>query len=74
MINPREAVFSVLDADTPPDVRFGAEGAEFCGEKFLEAVSPLGEYLKRVPICFGHYPGNGNNVVVGDTILKQVAH
>ena len=68
VIDPRQAVTPVLDADTPPDVRqLGCE-PQLGLQQIPHPLRTLGQDLISVPIGLGHDLGNEYDVLVGNAV------
>jgi hypothetical protein len=68
------AVFFVFDADAPPDVWLLSSKVELRIEKLAQAIGALCEDLIGVPVGLGHYGGDGNDVIVRNEIVEEIAH
>ena len=74
MLDPRQAMFSVLDAHAPPDVQLIGGIAELGLEHVAQALGALRQDLIRVPVRCLHDADDGENVLVGYVLVEQVAH
>ena len=70
----RDAVFLVLDADTPPDVGLFSGKMELRIQKTAEAIGALCKDLIGVPVGLGHDGGDGDDVIVRNEIVEEIAH
>ena len=70
----RKADASILDANTPPDVRGLRRRFQLCPKEFTKTSGPLGEHLVGVPVSPQHHERNSLDVFVGNFLVKKVAH
>ena len=74
MLDPREPMTLILDANTPPDMRLIGGATEFCLKQFSETVGSFRENLIRMPVRQLHNSNNGEDVIVRDIRVKEITH
>ena len=67
-------MLAVLDAHAPPDVRPIGREAELGPEQVTQPFRTLGQHLVGMPVGPDHHPDDGEDLVVGDVLVEQVAH
>src|SRR5947209_4540993 len=74
VIDSRKSVFSVLDADTPPDMLHGQRIVHRPIHVVSKALSTLGKNLIGVPVRLPHDVNDACHVFVRDRRVKEIAH
>src|SRR5947209_4528144 len=74
MVDPRQAVFAIFDAYSPPDMWLGRGGGEGGLEHVAQPLRPLREDLVGMPVRCLHHPGHAANVILWHILMEQVAH
>lgn len=74
LLDPRQAVLFVLDANAPPDVLVLGSKAQSAAEQVAQSPRPLRQHLKRMPVGRCHHATDHFDIVVRNAFVKEVAH
>ncbi len=74
ILKPRQTMFFVFDAHSPPDVGLACREVDFRFEQGLETLGTLCQHLIGVSVRRDHNASDSNNVVLWNIFVKEVAH
>ena len=74
MLDSRQTIFLVFDADAPPDVFLLGCEPHAPAQQVSKPLRSLGEHLKGMPPRRNHDAADSLDVAVGNPVLKQITH